>query len=199
MRVPTYCVTAASALRGRCGGVSPACHLAPLHYGLVSNEREEGFNWLTEQVNARPLEISAPAPEVTITNFDKAMKNAVKRVYPLATPQICIFHVSKNVAFNIKKKWNKLTAEAIRHEHAAAQLQNSSERPTQSAQSNQLAPQSAEGNEDDELLGAGFNGKETAAVKRSNRIAIDPHCQIAAPANPAKVKHPKAVIYELWG
>ena len=106
-------------------------------------------------------------------------KNAVKSVYPLPTPQICIFHISKNVVLNIKKKWNKLAAEAIRREHAAAQLQNSIEQPTQSAQSNQLAPQSAEGNEDDELLGAGFNGEETAVVKRSNRIAIDSHHQIS--------------------
>jgi len=35
------------------------------------------------------------------------MRNAVVKVYLDAKPQICIFHLNKNVKLYIAKKWNK--------------------------------------------------------------------------------------------
>ena len=49
-----------------------------------------------DQVNARRKAIKAPPPSITITNFDNVMQFAVKRVYPYAQLQFCIFYVNKN-------------------------------------------------------------------------------------------------------
>jgi len=64
-------------------------------FGLINNERQEGFDWLMDQINARQIEIGANTPQVTITDYDQAMRNAVARVYPEAQPQICIFHIKR--------------------------------------------------------------------------------------------------------
>ena len=82
-------------------------------FGLINNERQEGFDWLMETVNAVRDEIKAKPPTVTITDYDKAMRAAVTKVYPLAKPQICIFHLQKNVTLHIKRKWNKAAAERV--------------------------------------------------------------------------------------
>jgi len=39
-----------------------------------------------EQVNAARRQIKAKTPGVTITDYDKAMRAAVAKVYPLAKP-----------------------------------------------------------------------------------------------------------------
>ncbi|KAK0709376.1 glycosyl hydrolase family 3 C-terminal domain-containing protein [Lasiosphaeria miniovina] len=43
-------------------------------FGLIDNEREEGFNWLMDTVNEHREEIGAQRPAVTITDFEKAMR-----------------------------------------------------------------------------------------------------------------------------
>ena len=72
-------------------------------FGLVNNERKEGFNWLIDQVNARREAIGAAKPLVIITDFDTAIRSAVKRVYPYTQSQLYIFYINKNVILNIKK------------------------------------------------------------------------------------------------
>ena len=55
-------------------------------FGLINNERQEGFDWLMDQVNANRARIGAATLGITITDFDDAMRNAVARVYPDAQP-----------------------------------------------------------------------------------------------------------------
>ena len=82
-------------------------------FGLINNERQEGFNWLMSKVDEMRQKAEAPPPIVTITDYDVAMKKAIAEVYPAAKPQICIFHINKNVALNIKRKWNKEAAAQV--------------------------------------------------------------------------------------
>lgn len=82
-------------------------------FGFINNERREGFDWLMEKVDWARKEAGAPAPGVTITDYDTAMRGAIAATYPNAQPQICIFHINKNVTLHIKKKWNKAAALAI--------------------------------------------------------------------------------------
>ena len=46
-------------------------------FGLVDNEREDGFTWLFEQLRAFQLRHQIPDPLVYITDFDRAMKNSL--------------------------------------------------------------------------------------------------------------------------
>ena len=82
-------------------------------FGLINNERQEGFDWLMDQVNNVRESIGAKPPTITITDYDDAMRNAIARVYPEATPQVCVFHINKNVALRIKKEWNKEAAARV--------------------------------------------------------------------------------------
>jgi len=60
-----------------------------------------------EQVNRTRALIDASVPGITITDYDTAMRAAIAKVYPQAKPQLCIFHINKNVTLYIKRKWNK--------------------------------------------------------------------------------------------
>lgn len=152
-------------------------------FGLINNEREEGFNWVLKQVDYLRSSIGASAPEITITDYDKAMKNAVKRVYPNAMPQICIFHVNKNVVLHIKKKWDKKAAEAIRCAFESAQGSHEAQLGGQDSQ------------EDDEEL----DEEDERVMRRLNRMAIDPHHQESIPTDPELIEHSRAGLYALWG
>jgi len=88
-------------------------------FGLINNERQEGFNWLMEQVGYFRRLAGAPEPTVTITDFDTAMKAAVAREFPEAKSLICIFHVNKNVVLHINRKWDKQAAALVNAAHNA--------------------------------------------------------------------------------
>ena len=53
---------------------------------FINNETQEGFEWLMEQVEHVLQEINAATPEMTITNFDAGMKDAVARAYLASQP-----------------------------------------------------------------------------------------------------------------
>jgi hypothetical protein len=78
----------------------------PVAYCLVSGEREEIFSWVLGQLKDIATAEGIPDPLVIISDFDKAFKRAARSVYGSSQHQICLWHVMKNVAFNVKKKWN---------------------------------------------------------------------------------------------
>lgn len=46
-------------------------------------------------------------PSVMISDFDKAFKRAARASFPdTVKHQLCVWHILKNVAHNIKKKWH---------------------------------------------------------------------------------------------
>ena len=142
-------------------------------FGLINNERQEGFDWLMDQVNGNQARIGAATPSVTITDYDDALRNAIARVYPEAKPQICIFHINKNIALNFKKKWNKSTAAAVAQSITQRSVDQSTQPPA-----DQSVP------DDDEV---------ERVVNRANRAAES----VLAPL-PATVKYSLGGIYEIW-
>jgi hypothetical protein len=145
-------------------------------FGLINTERQEGFGWLMEQVDSLRGEIHARPPKVTITDYDKAIRNAIAVVYPDAQPQLCIFHVNKNVALNIKKKWDKRVAAEV-----ATQTQ---------AQPQQAGDAQQEAGDDDQQAGD--------SVERMIHRVLPRGGNAERTSDTDAVEYSRAGIYKLW-
>lgn len=94
----------------------------PVAYALLSGEKTQSFGWVLSQLRScgeshggitAAAKASAPAtpawvhePFVIISDFDRAFKHAARVFYPSTVKhQMCVWHILKNVAWNIKKKW----------------------------------------------------------------------------------------------
>ncbi len=75
-------------------------------YGLINNERQDGFDWLADQVKAQRTRIGAKGHLVAITDYSNALKRAMDRVFPTVKQQLCIWHMNKNMKNHISKKWD---------------------------------------------------------------------------------------------
>ena len=76
-------------------------------FGLIDNERKEGFDFLFQGLEALRVQINAGIPQVAITDKDNQMKDALAEVWPDTQQQICIFHINQNVRKKIKSAWKK--------------------------------------------------------------------------------------------
>ena len=76
-------------------------------FGLVDNEREDGFRWLVEQLYGFQTQLGISDPDVIVTDSDAALKSALKTIFSGSRQQQCIFHINKNVVLNVKRKWRK--------------------------------------------------------------------------------------------
>ncbi|OAQ60062.1 mutator-like element [Purpureocillium lilacinum] len=76
-------------------------------FGLIDNERREGFQlqFLTEAVRELTERHGVPLPDVVITDYDQAMKEALDNQFPDRQQQLCIHHVNADVLLNAKRKW----------------------------------------------------------------------------------------------
>ena len=74
-------------------------------FGLVDNERLQGFTWLTEAMDSIRQQHRIPSPDVLLTDFEPPLRDALAKTYPEAQLQICVFHINANVVLNVKKKW----------------------------------------------------------------------------------------------
>lgn len=88
-------------------GVTNVATTFNARFGLVDNECEDGFMWLAHQLLTCQIHHGIQRPGVVITDFERALKNALKCQFPETHQQICVFHVNKNVVLNIKRKWKK--------------------------------------------------------------------------------------------
>jgi hypothetical protein len=75
-------------------------------FALVSYEDTSTFEWALEHYKDLLQKYNIPSPEVIISDFDTAFKNAADIVFPDVQQQLCLWHILKNVVLNIKKKWN---------------------------------------------------------------------------------------------
>lgn len=82
-------------------------------FAVINTERQEGYDFVVDQHNSLRERIRAPPPAVVLTDYEKAMKNALKRVYPDSHQQLCIFHINKNVKLNTSKKWDKKESDRV--------------------------------------------------------------------------------------
>ena len=58
-------------------------------FGLIDNERKEGFLSLTERMRQLARQHSIHEPDVFITSFDKQMKAALSYIFPEVQQQLC--------------------------------------------------------------------------------------------------------------
>ena len=75
-------------------------------FALVSYEDATSFAWALGQYKNILQENNIPDPEVILSDFDTAFKNAADVVFPDVQQQLCLWHNLKNVVLHIKKKWN---------------------------------------------------------------------------------------------
>lgn len=76
-------------------------------FGLIDNERREGFQFLTESMKQLIDKHSIRQPDVIITDFDNAMQAALNDQFPDVQQQLCIHHINSNVLLKAKQKWLK--------------------------------------------------------------------------------------------
>jgi hypothetical protein len=74
-------------------------------FGLIDNERREGFQFLAESIRQLVDEHSIKQPEVIIIDFDDAMKAALNDQFPDVQQQLCIHHILSNVMLKSKQRW----------------------------------------------------------------------------------------------
>jgi hypothetical protein len=72
---------------------------------LVSDERELSYAFIAKELATLCQSRNIDLPNVIITDFDKALKNALAEAFPGVQQQLCTWHIMKNVIHNIKKKW----------------------------------------------------------------------------------------------
>ena len=73
-------------------------------FALISAEDEDSFFWALSQLKEMAEHHSIPFPLVIMSNYDKAFKNAARKVFE-ASQQLCVWHILKNVIHNIKQNW----------------------------------------------------------------------------------------------
>ncbi|RYC78757.1 hypothetical protein BFJ63_vAg18370, partial [Fusarium oxysporum f. sp. narcissi] len=74
-------------------------------FGLIDNERREGFQFLSESIRQLAEQHSIRRPDVIITDFDEQMKAALNDQFPDVQQQLYIHHINSNVLLKSKQKW----------------------------------------------------------------------------------------------
>jgi len=91
----------------------------PIFFALGAQENNEFMDWairkFEEMGSAEPGVPRVPYPHRYITDYSKAMKRALRSVFPEAQAQLCIWHNYKNVVKYIKDHWagSRVLANAI--------------------------------------------------------------------------------------
>jgi hypothetical protein len=92
-------------------------------FGVIDNERREGFQFLAEGVRELASNEGIRFPDVALTDFDQQMKGALDDCFPEAQQQLCIQHINSNVLLNSKKKWVHTGLESGGSDHDSRQTQ----------------------------------------------------------------------------
>lgn len=77
-------------------------------WGVIDNERREGFQFLADSMRQLLEQHSIREPEIIITDFDNSMKAALNDQFPNVQQQLCIQHILSNVMLKSKQKWVKV-------------------------------------------------------------------------------------------
>ena len=73
-------------------------------FALVSREDEDAYRFAVSALDTARSLAGIPTPYTIITDFEIALKNALSTVFPEISQQICLWHVSKNVIHEVKKR-----------------------------------------------------------------------------------------------
>jgi hypothetical protein len=74
-------------------------------FGLIDNERLEGFQFLADNIRQLAIQHGIRLPDTILTDFDNQMKRALDEQFPESQQQICIHHIISNVLLKAKQKW----------------------------------------------------------------------------------------------
>lgn len=80
-------------------------------FGLSSGEAQGDFEFHLMCIKTLCDKYNISYPKVALTDFDKALKNAITAKFPGAKQQLCRWHVLKNIAKHIKMKWESTNEE----------------------------------------------------------------------------------------
>ena len=89
-------------------------------FGLIDNERREGFQFLAEGIGQLAARHEIQSPDVIITDYDKQMKAALDNQYPNSQQQICIHHINSNVLLDAKRRWKDAKEEESHYGHSSS-------------------------------------------------------------------------------
>ncbi|RFN54790.1 mutator-like element, partial [Fusarium flagelliforme] len=76
-------------------------------FGLIDNERRDGFQFLAKSISTLLSQHSIRQPAIIITDFDDSMKAALNDQFAEVQQQLCIHHINSNVLLRSKQKWVK--------------------------------------------------------------------------------------------
>lgn len=86
------------------GGVTPINSFFSAAFCFMPGEDEEEYMWCVEQFKNLVCYDLKP-PEAFITDNDKALRNALSRVFEGIPRLLCIWHIQQNVLNRVKKTW----------------------------------------------------------------------------------------------
>ena len=79
--------------------------IANASFSLIGSKKEEGFIWVLQTFDGLRIYLRLPIPTVIITDKDLTLKNALSHIFPTSRQQLYIFYINKNIALNIKCKY----------------------------------------------------------------------------------------------
>ena len=86
-------------------GVSNINSTFNVAFCLVNGEDGPAYQWLLERLNDIRVAIGAAEPGVVITDFEKALKSSISIISPKVQQHICVWHINKNICYEVKKRW----------------------------------------------------------------------------------------------
>ena len=85
--------------------VTPVKTVMPIFQALLSNEGDEGYQWLTANLADALSKLEIRPPGVVLADGDSQLGRAVAISFPQAHLQRCLFHKAQNIIDYIKKAW----------------------------------------------------------------------------------------------
>ena len=65
-----------------------------------SQDKDRGYNLIVPTVDTLTKAHGISQPQVCLTDYDMALKNALSKTWPSVQQQMCLFHINKNVLWN---------------------------------------------------------------------------------------------------
>ena len=86
-------------------GISNIGSIFNAAFGLLDGEDEDEFTWAVEKLEEIRQSYNIQQPFVVLTDMERALKNALGRIWPDAQQQLCLWHICQHVALEAKKRW----------------------------------------------------------------------------------------------
>lgn len=179
--------------------MTPFGNAASVACGLINTELQIGFDWLVQQYKAHRARITDQPLLVATTDSETALRNAIRALFPHTQLQLCKFHLNKNVALHISRKWKKVRQPGQNH--------NDNEDPLgQDEAGSQDQPPAQTQEEDDRIILTAtgqehLTAAENSQVRSLNTVirSLETGGQPPLPTLQSdEIEYSKAGIWALW-